>query len=807
MIRNYFKTAWRNLLKSRGFSLINISGLALGLACFILIAIYILDELSFDRYHEKADRIYRPSSHIIFAGNELNTAVTSDMMGETLKKDYPEVEEFTRIYQSSGARMVKKNNRWIHEGRVAFVDSTFFKVFTFQALAGGLSTALTRPGKVVLSETAARKYFNTTDVVGKSIEILDNNNRVYEVTAVIKDMPRTSHFRYDFLFPMKNINYNWGEYLSHNFHTYLLLEEGADYKALEEKFEQYIENHILPQAREAVGINSMEEFRKSGNQLEYSLMPLTDIYLHSDLAIELGQNGSIRYVYIFGMVALFILLIACINFMNLSTARSAGRAREVGIRKVMGTDKASLIGQFLTESTLLAIISTAIALVIVYFTLPLFNELSAKAFTWSDLLQPKIVASLLILPLAVGLLAGYYPALYLSAFRPVEVLKGYAGGRSARSRLRSGLVVFQFATSAFLIIGTIVVYQQLSYMRGKKIGYKKENVLIIDDYYSLHGNTAAFKTEALKISGVTSATISGYLPVSYSSRNNQLYSREATTTADNSLSMQSWPVDPDYIPTLGIEMTEGRNFMTGNLADSAAVILNEAAVAHLGYDNPIGQKLYRENDGTIAYEIIGVVKDFNYESLRQQVYPLGLFLGNNTQTASFKINTSDAAALVSKMEALWGRMAPGWPFKYRFMDEAFDDMYRTEQRVGRVALSFSVIAILIACLGLLGLAGYMTEQRTKEVGIRKVMGASVGSLVRILSGDFLKLVLIGYAISAPLAWWVMNSWLQDFAYRIHIGWWVFALAAVLALFIAVVTVGFQTVKAALANPVKSLRTE
>ena len=464
MLRNYLKIAIRNLWKNKTFSFINIAGLAIGLCCFLLIALYVTDELSFDKYNVNADRIYRINSDIRFGGADLHMPVSSDMMGPVLKKDYPQVEQYTRLYTFNGDKLVKKGNDYITEGHVAHADSTFFDVFTFPAIEGDTRTALNEPNTVVLTESMAKKYFNSVHALGKNIEIKDEKSPLYKVTAVIKDMPENSHFRFDFLFSMKNVDYNWGQFTSHNFYTYLLLKKGTDYKAFEKNFDQYIDKYVLPEAKQFMNINSMDEFKKAGNSLVYTLMPLTKIHLHSNRPYELTASGNIQYVYIFSAVALFILIIACINFMNLTTARSANRAREVGIRKVLGTDKGQLINQFLFESTSMVIFSLLIAIVGVWLVLPLFNDVAAKQMTPSSLFTPYTLPLLIALPFVVGLMAGAYPAFFLSAFRPIEVLKGKLKLGSKSGSLRSVLVVIQFATSIILIIGTVVVYRQLHYI-------------------------------------------------------------------------------------------------------------------------------------------------------------------------------------------------------------------------------------------------------------------------------------------------------------------------------------------------------
>ncbi|MBC7948090.1 MAG: ABC transporter permease [Chitinophagaceae bacterium] len=809
MIRNYLKVAWRNLVKNKVFSFINIAGLAIGLACFTLIGLYVADELSYDRYHTKASRIYRVDSDILFGGTEQKLAVCSDPMGATLKNDYPEVEQFTRLYTSQGAKRVKKGNVFITEQDVANADSTFFAVFTFPSVAGNTSTALNEPNTVVLTASTAEKYFGSIDVIGKTIETTENGSTLYKVTAVIEDMPRNSHFIFDMLFSMDNVDYGWGNYLSHNFHTYIVLQRKTDPKKFAANFSQVIEKYIVPQAKQFMDIESMEEFEKAGNKLEYTLMPLTDIHLRSDKRVETGANSSIQYVYIFSAVAIFILLIACINFMNLSTARSANRAKEVGIRKVLGTERGTLIRQFLTESTLTALISLGISLAIAWTVLPVFNEISGKDLSLTQLFGSRFLIAFLLLPIIVGLLAGSYPAFFLSSFQPIMVLKGKLGSGMKKSYLRSGLVVFQFAISIILIIGTIVVYRQLNYIQTKKLGFNKDQVLIINGTGALREQGDAFMNDVLAMKGVTSGTFSGYLPIASSSRSDNTFSKEAVMSSENGFNMQVWTIDENYIGTMGMEIKQGRNFSKDFGSDSTAMLINESTAARLGYSDPIGKSVYA-NDGAgvmTAYTIVGVVKNFHFESLRQSIGPLSFVYGRSRWATSFRVNTTNIQGLIKQIETKWKTLVPSMPFSYRFMDDAFDEMYRTEERVGKVAISFAVLAILIACLGLFGLATYMAEQRTKEIGVRKVLGATVGSIVSMLSRDFLKLVAISSLIAFPLAGWVMHVWLRDFAYRVELGWWIFLVAGLLALVIAILTVSFQAIKAAIANPVKSLRTE
>ena len=811
MLKYYFKIALRNLWRQKGFSAINIVGLAMGLACFIMIALYVTDELSYDKYNEKADRIYRINSDIRFGGSDLNMAVSADPMGAILKKDYPQVEEFTRLYASEGSKLFKSGTQFITEDRVTYADSTFFNVFTLPALIGNIQTALNEPNTVVINETTAKKYFITPEnAMGKTMECKDNRTQLYKVTAVIKDIPTNSHFNFDIFLSMDNVEYRFGNFLSHNFHTYIVLKAGTDYKAFNKNFTQVIDKYILPQAKQFMNIKSMEDFAKSGNKLEYSLIPLTAIHLHSERNVELSANGNIQYVYIFSAVAIFILLIACINFMNLSTARSAGRAKEVGIRKVLGTEKKYLIGQFLTESTITVFIALFIAVGITWLSLSWFNNLAGKEMQLSTLLKPQYMIFLATLPFVVGTLAGMYPAFFLSSFQPITVLKGKINAGFKKSTLRSSLVVFQFAASIILIIGTIIIYKQLNFIQTTKTGFNKDQLLVVDNTSMKTSTAETFRNEVSKLAGVKASSFGGFLPVSTSSRNDQTFSTDAVMNEKNVIDMQIWRVDYNYISTLGMEILNGRNFSEQYGSDSSALIINETLAKSLGSGDAIGKTLYN-SDGpdkpTRAYTIIGVVKNFNFESLRKNVAPLCMRLGNNKWMSAYRVESGDMKSLLAKVEDKFKAMSPGMPFNYSFLDESFDNMYREEQRVGKVALTFALLAVLIACLGLFGLATYMAEQRTKEIGVRKVLGATVPNIVTMLSKDFLKLVFIAFLIAAPIAWLAMHEWLKDFAFRTNIGWWIFIIAGVVAMSIALFTVSFQAIKAAIANPLKSLKAD
>ena len=810
MIKNYIKIAWRNLLKNKGFTAINIIGLSLGIGCFIVIAMFVTDELSYDQYHENADRIYRINSDIQFGGTDLTMAVSADPMGETLKNDYPEVEEYVRFYASGGSKLLKKGSEYINENLVAHADSTLFDVFTLPAIIGNTKTALNEPNTVVISETAAIRYFGSAEkAIGEFLDTDDSTRTLYEVTAVIEDMPKNSHFRFDFFFSMDNVQYGFGNYLSHNFHTYLLLRPGTDYKEFNKNFPAVIDKYILPQAAQFMQIKSMEDFEKAGNSLEYSLFPITDIHLRSARGIELSANGNIQYVYIFSAAALFILILACINFMNLTTARSSGRAKEVGIRKVLGSEKKSLIWQFLTESTLISIFALLIGILFVRLTLGWFNDISGKEMVISALLTPHFILFLLVFPFIIGAFAGMYPAFFMSSFKPITVLKGKLSTGHKKDTLRNFLVIFQFATSIILIVGTVVIYKQLNHIQSSELGFNKDQVLVVSNTGLPQESRQSLKDEIVQLTGVQSASFGGFLPVSDSSRSDTTFSTESVMTESNAFNMQYWRADYDYLENMNMEMLEGRFFSREFGSDSTAIVINETAARLAGLDDPVGKNLYGggQNNNMITYHIIGVVKNFNFQSLKQNVGALSMVLGNNSWATAYRFNTDDVTGLVDIIENKYKAVAPGMPFDYSFLDESFDNMYRQERRVGSVAITFAFLAIIIACLGLLGLATYIAEQRTKEIGVRKVLGASVSNIVRMLSTDFVKLVLIAFLIATPIAWWFMNQWLQDFAFRIDLSWWIFAATGFISLVVALITLSFQAIRAAISNPVKSLRTE
>jgi len=813
MIRNYIRVAFRNLWKSKGFSAINILGLAVGLATCLLILFFVLDELGYDRYNAKADRIYRVDGELMFGGTHYIMAVAPDPMGATLKRDYPEVEQYVRFRSFNSWFLVKKGSQNIQENNVEFVDSTFFDVFTFPMIVGNPSTALTEPHSIVITESMALKYFNGTDVLGKTLTV--NDSVPYKITGVIRDMPTQSHFRYDFLVPMADLpESRQNIWVSNNFNTYVVLRPGSDPRAFYKHGEEVVNKYMLPQASQMLHITA-DDFHKAGNFAHYNLFPLTDIHLHSNKTAELAANGDITYVYIFSAAALFILLIACVNFMNLSTARSAGRAKEVGVRKTLGSLKGNLIGQFLTESILVSFLALALALVLVSLMLGYFNSLSGKEMHIGTLLsRPVVDLSLVGLALVVGILAGVYPAFYLSSFQPIKVLKGIMSTGFRTGWLRSSLVVFQFSISIFLIIGTAVIYNQLQYIRHKDLGFKRDQVLVLQNTSVLGNQSKAFRDELMQIRGVQDITMTGFLPTN-GSRSDQPLFPDATLNQKNALAMQTWYVDAHYVQTMGMQILSGRSFSDQFPTDSTGVILNEAAVKLWGVRDPLNKNLYtlRSFSGgtapanVITYHVVGVIKDFNFSSLREVVTPLALLMGPNLGSVAVRLHTDDMHGVVNKVSRIWTSMVPSQPFNYSFMDDDFNHLYDSEQRMGNISISFAILAIFIACLGLFGLVTYAAEQRKKEIGIRKVLGASVSNLVNLLGRDFLGLVGLSTLIAFPVSWWAMHRWLQDFAYRVGMGWWIFAASGLLVLVIALGTVSVQAIRAARANPIKSLRTE
>jgi putative ABC transport system permease protein len=806
MFKNYLKVALRNLWKSKGFSAINIIGLAAGLGVCLLIVLYVADEWSYDRYNKNADRIYRLDADIYFNNTQFTSSISPKPLALTLAKECPQVEQMVRInYQND--ILVKKGGDWIRDHHVALADSTFFKVFTVPLLAGDPATALNEPHSIVIDESAARRYFNSTDVIGKTLEL--ENKTICKVTGVMKDFPRQSHFHLSFIRPLRDgyqgDNDAW---LSNNWHSYILVRPGVDRAVLQGRVNAVVDKYLGLQLQSMLH-TSIQEMNHQGAHFIYHLMPLEDIHLHSNKGYEMEPNGNISYVYIFSFVAILILIIACVNFMNLSTARSANRAKEVGIRKVAGSTKGNLITQFLTESVLLSFFSLLLALGIALVLLPMFNQLAGKELHAGSLFTFRFLSLLVLLVFLVGCLAGSYPAFYLSSFQPIMVLKGKIASGLKGSTLRSVLVVGQFVISIALIISTIVIYNQLNYIRSRETGFDRDQVLVIHNAYLAGDPVKTFRKELTQLTGVADATLSGDLPTVGSGYDQEGWFRTPSMDTKGAVVLTNLFIDEHYIPTLGMKIVQGRNFSIDFPSDSTGIILNESAVQLLGWKEPIHQLFYRPGDSmkSVAYHVIGVVKDFNFSSMHDKVGPLIMNMGDNRGSLAVRLRSSNIIALVNQIESKWKAIANGVPFTYTFMDDDFNKLYQTEKQTGQLFISFAVFAIFIACLGLFGLVTYAAEQRMKEIGIRKVLGAKVGGIVGLLSRDFIKLVLIASLIAFPIAWWGMHQWLQSFAYRIGISWWIFVVAGGAAILIALMTVSVQTIRAAIANPIRSLRSE
>lgn len=807
MFENYFKTAWRSLRKNKTFTILNIAGLSIGLACSLLIALFVLDELSYDRFNSGADHIYRIDEQVKFGDFNYNGAEVPAIMGPTFIKDFNEIEQYTRFKNSPGI-IIRKGSENIREDRVLYADSSIFDVFTLDMIAGDKRTALKEPHSLVITESIARKYFSSTDIIGKTILIDGTTN--YKITGVIKDIPRQSHFACDLFMPISELEDSRSDtWITFNFQTYLRVKQGTNIRDFEKKMNRAMDEYLSPQLKTELNTNK-DDFKKAGNYIKCSLTPLLDIHLYSHLADELGINGSIQYVYIFSAIAIFILLIACINFMNLSTASSANRAKEVGVRKVLGGLKNNLIAQFLTESLVACFFSFLIAIAVAALILPLFNQLAGKQIPVSVLFSPSIVSGILLLLILVSLISGSYPAFFLSSFQPIKVLKGSLSTGFKGSVLRNTLVVLQFTISVILMIGTLVIYNQLQYIKNKDLGFNKDQVLLLQNTSALDKNTKAFTDELLKMTGVKNVTSSGFLPVT-GARNSNGFVTSAPFDGKNFTLMQTWAVDEKYLPTFQIQLKSGRNFSAQYPTDSSAIIINETAAKLFGGVDPVNKKLYQIGDlstGKLtAYNIIGVIKDFNFNSLREQVVPLVLNLQQNNGGMAVRISTRNIPGLLNEIKARWNSIVSSQPFSYTFLNEEFNKQYSADQRTGKIFLVFSILAILIASLGLFGLVTFAAEQRIKEIGIRKVLGAEITDIFGMLCKDFVKLLLLSICIASPIAWWAMNKWLQDFAYRISIGWWMFAVVGTICLLIALITISFQAIKAAVANPVKSLRTE
>ncbi|WP_422107617.1 ABC transporter permease [Winogradskyella sp.] len=798
MLRNYFKIAFRNLLKNKVYSAINIGGLAIGMACFLLIALFIQNELSYDRYHEKADNIYR----VIHNRNTDNSdpwVWGNAPIGPALKSDFPEIIEKVQFSGRSDILLTYEENSF-QESECFYVDATVFDVFSWSLIYGDAETALETPYSIVLTETTAKKYFGNQNPVGKTIEGIGGraNDGTYTVTGVMADVPSNSHFNFDVLMSMSSFYqsrpeiFEWWGYV--DFYTYLLVSNNFDPKGFQSKTSNFLDKYLGP--------------RDAENYYDFHLEALQDSYLHSEAVRQPGTTGSLSNLYIFGCIGLFLLAIACINFMNLSTARSLERAKEVGVRKVVGASRKGLMYQFLGESFILVLLASVLGLVLAFLSLSWMTNFTGKEFYIEDILNVPTLALYMGMVLLTGFLSGSYPALVLSGFKPIGVLKGTFKSSPSGARVRKGLVVFQFSLSIALIASTVLVYNQLQFMMDKDLGFDQEHQLILDFNWDdeVLNNLEAFKHEFKRHPDIASVSVTRTVPSTH-------FPAAGTTVETPNGEMKHFSpfvfeVDEAFVPHYNIKVIAGRTYSKDFASDTiSSLVINAAAAKSFGYANPsdiVGKKFQQwGREGNI----IGVVDDFNYISLHNEVAPLTLRYLPVGRYFSLKMQSNNLQRTITEIREIWNQMAPHRPFMYKFLDTAFNEQYQADIKFRKLFILFSFLAIGIACLGLLGLATYSAMQRTKEIGIRKVLGAKATHIVTLLSKDFIKLVVIAIFIATPFSWYAMNQWLNSYAYKIDIQWWIFALSGSIAIIIAIATIGFHAFKSAMSNPVKSLRTE
>ena len=796
MFKNYFKTAWRNLVKNRIFSFINIAGLGLSLTAVWFIALFISQELSYDRYNKNADRIYRLASHGRWQEDKFDVTGTSAPTAAALKNDFPEVEQTARIDAEGGGIISYKDKR-LKDDAVFFTDPSFFKIFTYRFITGDRLNPLAKPGSVVLTKSLAEKLFgNGEDAVNKTV-YFDNNSPTL-VTAVIEDVPENSHFTFDALRAMPE-NYT-GDWNNFSIYTYLLLKKDADVSSVRSKMPAFIKKY----------------FTKNSGDINYSieLQPLTSIHLHSHLSYELGDNRDIKYLYILSIVGMLILIIAFINYINITTARASVRLREVAVRKIIGSSRKNLITQFLTESFLVIILAAVLSIFLAALIMPLFNNLTGKHLSPWYFGQLATIGYLLIFSLIASLIGGLYPAIFLSGFKTITALKNQVGSLHSQVIFRKSLVVFQFTVAVIMIAASIIIYRQLNYVSQKDLGFNKKQVLTFHlDSRPLRKHIEAFRAALLQNPNVQAVASAGN-PIGNNDIGMQDYSVDKNGVPDPHSNLAfALSIDEDFIPAMQIKMKEGRNFSRAMFTDSSSVIVNQAFLAKQGWTNGVGKRISRgaDSNGNVNFsQIIGVTNDFHIYSLQHKIEPMILSLPRTAidkDNIYVRISNQNIPGTLHFLEQTFRKYDRESPFEYHFLDKNFAAQYASEEKQGELLLSFTILTICIACLGLFGLIAFTAQQRVKEIGIRKVLGATVQNLVGMLTGSLLKLVFISLLISIPVCWLVMNRWLQDFAYRISIQWWMFLLAGAIALLIAFVTLSFQAIKAAIANPVQSLRAE
>jgi putative ABC transport system permease protein len=806
MYHNLFKMGWRNLLKNKTLFAINVTGLAIGIATSLIITLFVVDELSFDRYNEKADRIVRIVLRGQVNGEIIKEAVTAGPVAQALEDEFPEVEYATRL-RGWGQPKIKYNNNTFRDSKVAYVDPDFFEVFTLPFLQGDATTALNEPNTIVITKDEARKYFGSADPLDKMIEFNDSGEQ-FKITGVIENVPANSHFHFGLFASMQGLPHaKVDDWMSSNYFTYVVLAEGTDPGEFENKLPAIIKKYMGPQV-EQMGM-TYEKFRENGNDIGIFVQPLTDIHLYSefDNQSELEAGGDIKSVYIFAGIAIFMLLVACINFINLSTAGATRRNKEVGVKKILGSQRIQLISQFLTESFLSTSAAVILAALLVLLALPLFNQLSGKTLEFSFLLNMQVVIALFMMVILVTLVAGSYPAFLLSSIKPLSALrnKTRSGGRS--NGIRSALVVFQFIVSAGLIFSIIIVNQQMAFIQSKEIGYDRNKLIVLRESYLLGTNENAFRNQLLNDSRTESVTMSAFIPAGPTDGN--MTSAYPGNQHESVRRTIVYNIDNKYIPTLGMELVAGRNFSESPASDSLNVIINETATRIFGLTNPIGQILTAhvgKNGAKKSVTVIGVIKDFHFRSLHEPIAPL-IMLNNPYGGLIIKTSTQHISMLVADIESNWNAFNTGEAFSYALLDDLYNETYLAEQRIGTIMEIFGVLTIFVACLGLFGLVTFAAEQRVKEIGIRKVLGANVSQIVGMLSKNLIVPVAVSFIIAFPVGFYIMDKWLQNFAYKTEVAWWAYVLAAAITLLIAFTTMSLKTIKSALANPAESLRSE
>jgi putative ABC transport system permease protein len=806
MLKNFLVHTARNMRKQGGYVMLNMTGLIVGITSFLFISLYVINELSYDRFHSNYENIYRLKVIGRMAGSELNQAVTAAPMAQAMLNDYPEILKATRVRGMGDWLVGYGENRFNEEG-VLFADSTFFDVLDFKLLKGDPATALTRPRSMVMTEDYAKKYFGTAEPVGQQVT-MESDTILYTITGVMENVPDNSHIKFDMLasistYPQQANNQFW---ISHNFYTYIVTAEGTQKDALQEKLQEMVIKYVGPQLQEVIG-TSVEDFRKAGNDFSYVLEPLKDIHLKGATQYNLEPPGSLSTVYIFAVIAVLILVVAIINYVNLATAKSAGRAKEVGVKKVAGASRSGLISQFLGESVILAALASITALLLVIALTPLFNQLIGKTLT-VGLTGLNITTFVLVLILFVGFAAGFYPAIVLASFRPAEVLKGTLSPGSMSKRLRGILVVFQFAVAIVIIIGSIIVYRQLNFMTKKDLGFDKENLIVIRRSDAFWRQRETFRNQVMQIDGVVNAGFSRQVPgMDFS---NNAFFRDDDPEKNTYLLQQAW-VSFDFPQTLGVELISGRFFSREYGTDSTAVLINEAAVRLLGLKEPVVGQYILQPAGPQQfnrYQIIGVMKDFNITSMHKAIDPVCfsvLFPGGGDQFATVRLTGKNIPATIAEIEKKWKEFTPSQPFGYEFFADTWNNLYSSEMKTGRIFILFSLLAIFIASIGLIGLVAFMTNKRTKEIGIRKTYGASVPVVLNLLIREIVILILISSLIAWPLAWYGSGFWLEGFADKAAINPLIYLLATIGVLIIGFLSVSYQTIKAAGYSPANALR--